>query len=404
MPHPLIRTQKYDRSERPFLIIWETTQACGLACRHCRAQAQPLRDACELTFEQGKMLLEQARDFGKPSPIFIFTGGDPFERPDLFDLVRYGSELGLAVAVSPSGTPKLTRENLIHLKEAGAKAISLSIDGSTPELHDDFRQVPGSYDLTLRGWKASREIGLKLQVNTTATRYNLEDLPSIFRLVQDLGAMTWSLFFLVPTGRGRKEDEISASEYEAVLHFLYDVNKLISAKHTEGHHFKRVVVQRAILEEKGLPLEDYFTLHPIYYELKEKLDEIVVEKGLRPRQTMMRTPMHINAADGFVFISHLGEVFPSGFLPLSAGNVKQESLVSIYRNAPLFRDLRDPQNLGGRCGRCEFVPVCGGSRSRAYAVSQDPFAEEPFCTHQPASFPFPKEVAEIVAGRSGVPT
>ncbi len=348
MPHPLIRTQKYDRSERPFLIIWETTQACDLACRHCRAQAQSLRDACELTFEQGKMLLEQARDFGKPSPIFIFTGGDPFKRPDLFDLVKYGSDLGLAVAVSPSGTPKLTRENLIRLKEAGAKAISLSIDGSTPELHDDFRQVPGSYDLTLRGWKAAREIGLKLQVNTTATRYNLEDLPNLFRLVQELGAMTWSLFFLVPTGRARSEDEISASEYEAVMHFLYDVNKYISAKHTEGHHFKRVVVQRAILEERGLPLEDCFTLDPIYYELKEKLHEIVAEKGLRPHKTMMRTPMHINAADGFVFISHLGEVFPSGFLPLSAGNVKRESLVSIYRNAPLFRDLRDPQKLGGR--------------------------------------------------------
>lgn len=377
------------------MIIWETTQACDLACRHCRAEAQPEHDPLALSTEEAKRLLDQVESFGRPRPIFIFTGGDPFKRTDLFELVSYASEIGLPPAVSPSGTPLLTADNLRRLKESGAKAISLSIDSSSAERHDDFRRVPGSFKLTTDGWRAARALGLKLQINTTVTRYNLDDLPNLFRLVQDLGAMTWSLFLLVPTGRGRQEDEISPAEYEAVMHFLYDASKYISAKTTEGHHYKRVVLQRAILEEKGVALEDYLPLHPVYNELKAGLDQVVHEVGLQPRATgIHRTPMHINAGNGFVFISRRGDVFPSGFLPLGAGNVRERSLVEIYRDAPLFRDLRDTAKYGGRCGLCEFVGVCGGSRSRAYAVTGDPLAEEPFCTYEPGTFPFQAELAE----------
>jgi radical SAM protein len=379
------------------MIIWETTQACDLACRHCRAEAQPDLHPDSLSFAQAKVLLEQAQSFGKPSPIFIFTGGDPFKRADIFDLVHYAADIGLVAAVSPSGTPLLNRENLLKLKEAGARAISLSIDASTPERHDDFRQVAGSYDLTVNGWRVARKIGLKLQVNTTITRYNLTDLAPLFKLVQELGAMTWSLFFLVPTGRGLESDEIAPTEYEAVMHFLYDVSKYISAKPTEGHHYKRVVLQRSILDEKGLPLEDHISLHPVYYQLKAELEQIVADKGLQPRPTIKRTPMHINAGNGFVFISHLGEVFPSGFMPVKAGNVKERSLVDIYRNAPLFQTLRDTSQLEGRCGLCEFSGICGGSRSRAYAVTGNPMAEEPFCTYEPGTFPFQEELAVRLA-------
>jgi radical SAM protein len=394
----LIRQPVYDLNERPFMIIWETTQACDLACRHCRAQAQPNHDPLALSTEEAKRLLDQVESFGRPRPIFIFTGGDPFKRADLFDLVSYAAQLGLPPAVSPSGTPLLTAENLHRLKEAGAKAISLSLDGSTPERHDDFRRVAGSFELTVNGWRAARAMGLKLQINTTVTRYNLHDLPNLFRLVQELGAMTWSAFFLVPTGRGLAEDEISPAEYEAVMHFLYDVSKYISAKTTEGHHYKRVVLQRAILEEKGIDLADYLPLHPIYHELKAGLDQVVHQAGLQPRQTgLHRTPMHINAGNGFVFISRRGDVFPSGFLPLRAGNVRQQSLVEIYRNAPLFRTLRNVDQYEGRCGRCEFVRVCGGSRSRAYAMTGNPLAEEPFCTYEPGSFPFQAELVERLA-------
>jgi MoaA/NifB/PqqE/SkfB family radical SAM enzyme len=254
----LIRQPAYDLNDRPFMIIWETTNACDLACRHCRAKAIPDQDPLALTFTEAQRLLEQVESFGKPRPIFIFTGGDPFKRPDLFDLVTYGQSLGLVMAVSPSGTPLLNEANLLRLKACGTKAISLSLDGSTPARHDDFRQVPGSFDLTTQGWQLARRIGLKLQLNTTVTRYNLEDLPEIFRLVLEYGAMTWSHFFLVPTGRGKAEDEIAPAEYEAVMHILYDCSKYVSAKTTEGHHYNRVVLQRTILDEKGLKIEDYF--------------------------------------------------------------------------------------------------------------------------------------------------
>jgi len=300
--------------------------------------------------------------------------------------------------VSPSGTPLLTRKNLRLIKEAGAKAISLSIDGSTPQHHDAFRRVPGSFLWTTSGWREARSLGLKVQVNTTVTRYNMLDLPAIFKLVAQMGAMTWSLFFLVPTGRGKQEDEIAPEEYEAVMHFLYDVSKYISAKPTEGHHFKRVVLQRTILEEKGLRPEDCVNFHPVYFTLRRGLEQIVSEAGLQARETgIRRTPMHINAANGFVFVSVRGEVFPSGFLPLSGGNVRTASLVDIYRDSPLFRDLRDLSKLEGRCGKCEFMKVCGGSRSRAYAVTGNPFAEEPFCTYRPNSFPFQTELAQLLS-------
>ena len=396
----IIRQPTYDLNDRPFMIIWETTNACDLACRHCRAQAIPDHDPLSLNFEDAKKLLEQVESFGKPRPIFIFTGGDPFKRQDLFDLLTYGNDLGLMMAVSPSGTPLLNEENLQRVKENGAKAISLSLDGSTPERHDDFRQVPGSFDLTTRGWQTARKIGLKLQLNTTVTRYNLEDLPEIFRLVLEYGAMTWSAFFLVPTGRGKAEDEVSPAEYEAVMHFLYDCSKYISAKTTEGHHYKRVVLQRTILDEKGLNVEDYFELHPIYFQLRDEMLKIVAEKDLQPKEAIRRTPMHINAGNGFVFISRRGDVFPSGFMPVKVGNVREKSLVDIYREAPLFNDLRDPSKFEGRCGLCEFVGVCGGSRSRAYAVTGDPLAEEPFCTYEPGSFPFQAELMAKLGGES----
>jgi radical SAM protein len=385
------------------MIIWETTNACDLACRHCRAQAIPEHDPLMLTSAEARRLLEQVESFGKPRPIFIFTGGDPFKRQDLFELLAYGNELGLAMAVSPSGTPLLNEANLRRVKENGAKAISLSIDGSTPERHDDFRRVPGSFALTTQGWQLARKIGLKLQLNTTVTRYNLEDLPEIFRLVLEYGAMTWSAFFLVPVGRGKAEDEISPAEYEAVMHFLYDCSKYISAKTTEGHHYKRVVLQRTILDEKGLKVEDYFDLHPVYDRLRAAMQRIVAEKGLQPQEMIRRTPMHINAGNGFVFISRRGDVFPSGFMPVKVGNVRDMSLVDIYRQAPLFKDLRDPGKLEGRCGLCEFAGVCGGSRSRAYALTGDPLAEEPFCTYEPGTFPFQTELTALL-NTTAIPT
>lgn len=395
-----IRQPKYDYHKRPFLVIWEVTQACDLQCRHCRAESQTGHDPAALTFEQGCAFLDQVVAVGEPQPMFIFTGGDPFKHPRLFDLLAYANQIGLRTAVSPSATPLLTRANLLRCKENGVRSISLSLDGSNADLHDDFRQVAGSFDITLAGWKAAHDLGLKVQINTTVTRYNLFDLPQIFSLVSDLGAMTWSVFFLVPTGRGKTEDEVSPADYEAVLNFLYDASKYISAKTTEGHHYKRVVIQRASLERRNLPPETAMQLNGTYTRLREHLAEIVAQKQMAPAgENIRRKPMNINAGDGFVFVSLKGDVFPSGYLPLKAGNVREQPLGEIYQHSPLFVQLRDKDQLRGRCGQCEFKPVCGGSRSRAYAMSGDVMAEEPFCTYQPGSFPFQEDIASFAGMR-----
>lgn len=394
----LIRQPHYDLSQRPFLVIWEVTQACDLVCRHCRAEAQPEHDPEALTYEEGCALMEQIEAFGRPSPLFILTGGDPFKRADVFDLVAQATERGLAVAVSPSGTPLLNRANLQRLKEAGARAISLSLDGSTPEIHDAFRQVGGSFAYTLAGWEAAHQVGLKVQVNTTVTRHNLDDLARIFALVRDKGAMTWSVFFLVPTGRGQAEDEISPLDYEAVMHFLYDASKYLGVKTTEGHHYKRVVLQRWALEARGVPAETCLPLNETYWRLREELGALLPEaERPSPPGRIRRAPLHVNSADGFVFISRRGEVFPSGYLPLSAGNVRQTPLTVIYRHSELFQALRDKGRLKGRCGRCEFRNVCGGSRSRAYALTGDVLAEEPYCVYEPGSFPYLDDLREWLA-------
>lgn len=391
----IIRQPAYNLKERPFLAIWETTRACDLACRHCRAEASPLPDPRSLSFQSGCDLIDQVAHFGLPHPLFILTGGDPFKRPDIFDLVQYAAAKDIPAALSPSGTPLLTAEALQRLHECGSRVISLSLDGSNAALHDDFRRVPGSFDWTVGGWKRAQAAGLKLQINTTVTRYNLMDLPDIFNLVRELGAMTWSVFFLVPTGRGQQADEISPQDYEAVLNFLYDASKFMGVKTTEGHHYKRVVLQRSALESLGIPPETALPLNDTYWKLKARLP-FTPPSPTGDAGRMRRAPLHVNSASGFVFISHLGDVYPSGYLPLSAGNITQTPLDEIYRRSPLFVGLRDQDQLKGRCGACEFKVVCGGSRSRAYAMTGDVMAEEPFCAYQPGSFPYMDTVQAIL--------
>lgn len=373
-------------------MIWECTQACPLACRHCRAEAREWRDPAELTTAEAAELARQVAAFGQPAPLFVVTGGDPFARPDLFDIVRAASDAGLHVAVSPSGTPTLTEENLRALKDAGASAISLSIDGSTAQIHDGFRRVDGVYDWTLQAWDAARAMGLRVQINTTVTRHNLDDLPDIVRLVAEHGAMTWSAFILVPTGRGRELDDLDAHEVEDVLNFVYDAGAFVPAKTTEGHHFRRVVLQRRVLAERDADHVATLGLGQRYTLLRARLDEVMDGVPTRPH----RTPMDVNAGRGFVFVSHRGSVHPSGFLPMSAGNVRDRPLTEIYRESELFTGLRDPGALKGRCGQCEFATVCGGSRSRAYAMTGDPFESEPWCAYEPGSFPFPEDIERLL--------
>jgi radical SAM protein len=389
----VLRHQHQDAAARPFIVIWETTRACPLACLHCRAEAVPNRDPLELDTEAAQDLMRQVAAFGHPAPLFVITGGDPFQRPDLLELIRYGRQIGLPVAVSPSGTPTLTADRLRAVHEAGAKGLSLSLDGSTAELHDGFRGVDGVYGWTLSAWDTARALGMKVQINTTVTRHNLHDLPDIVRLVHQHGAMLWSAFFLVPTGRGKSLGALTAAETEDVLNFVYDVGLTVPAKTTEAHHFRRVALQRRIIEDAGDDHVAVLGLGELYDRLRERVAELGLDAGERRTR---RPPLDVNAGRGFVFVSHHGTVHPSGFLPKSAGSVRETPLTEIYRDSELFTGLRDPDRLGGRCGSCEFRRVCGGSRSRAFAVTGDPYAEEPWCEYRPGSFPYQRELAELL--------
>ncbi len=385
-----IRSYRQDAGTRPFIVIWEMTQACPLACVHCRAEARPERHPGELSADEAHGLMAQVAEFGSPPPVFVLTGGDPFQRPDLLDLVRHGTRLGLPVAVSPSGTPTLTAGRLAELREAGARAISLSLDGSTAGAHDQFRGVPGVFGWTLDAWRAARELGLKVQINTTVTGHNLADLADIAALVHRLGAVSWSAFLLVPTGRGALLPALTARQAEDVLNFVYDAGEFIPARTTEAHHFRRVVIQREILASRGADHVAVLGLGEEYLRLRQRLDGLEL-----PRRKARRPPANVNAGQGFMFISHLGTVHPSGFLPVAAGSVRTGRLADVYRTSPLFTGMRDHGRLAGRCGACEFAPVCGGSRSRAFAVTGDPYAEDPWCSYQPRTFPYPADLAAM---------
>ncbi len=349
-------------SERPYIVIWEMTQACDLACVHCRACAKPLRHPLELTTAEAENLIDQVADLHVP--VFVLSGGDPLKRPDLFTLVEYATMRGVRTSLTPSATPLLTQEAIAELQSCGLARLAVSLDGSTAEIHDAFRGIPGSYDLTLQAVRWARELNLPVQINTTITRRNLEDFDPMVGLLETLDIVLWSVFFLVPTGRGQVDDLISGEETEGVFAKLYDVSRRVKfdIKTTEAQHYRRYVAQAQARERRlGFLLP-----------FKKK-----TEDGIG------RAPRGINDAKGFVFISHLGDVFPSGFLPLPAGNIRRLPLADIYRHSPLFRDLRDTSLLEGKCGACEFREICGGSRARAFALTGNPFAEEPCCTYQP---------------------
>lgn len=339
-----------DYNAKPAVVIWEVTQACGLSCVHCRAEARPWRDAQELSTEEGLGLLDQVADSG--APLLVLTGGDPMERTDLERFVSHGVSRGLHMALSPSATPKVTREALIGLKKAGLHRVAVSLDSHLEEKHDAFRRVAGSYRRTLEIARDAREIGLPLQIGTTISNINAGDLEAMARAVEELGVVLWSVFFLVPTGRAGSGMMISAAECEDVLMRLYDISRRVrfAIKTTEGPHYRRIAAQR----------------------------------------TGRKSGSGINDGKGFAFISHRGDVYPSGFLPVRAGNVREQSLGSIYRDSPIFRSLRDASQFKGRCGLCEFKELCGGSRARAYAVTGDMLSEDPLCAHvpQPSSAPF----------------
>jgi radical SAM protein len=355
---------RFDFDERPFIVIWETTQACDLACVHCRACAQPVRSALELSTAEAKLLIDEVAAL--KAPVFVLTGGDPLKRSDIFELVEYASSIGVRISLTPSATPLLTKAAIQKLKDCGLARLAISLDGPTPAIHDAFRRVDGSYEWTLNAVRWAREIGLPVQINTTITRHNLQHLDAMIALLQQLDIVLWSVFFLVPTGRGSINDLISAEEFEQVFEKLHQTSQRVKfdIKSTEAQHYRRFLLQRRTEDKRsGKPVSPML--------------------GMATPDGIGRAPRGINDGKGFVFISHLGEVFPSGFLPISAGNVRTQTLAELYRHSPLFVALRDTANLKGKCGVCEFREVCGGSRARSYALTGDVFAEEPCCIWQP---------------------
>ncbi len=362
--NPQINTT--DFNERPFIAIWEVTQACDLACVHCRASAQPDRSPMELSTDEGKHLIDQIA--AMKVPVFVLTGGDPIKRPDLFELIAHARSVGVRVSLTPSATPLLTKDVIVRLKEAGLARLAVSMDGASTETHDAFRGMSGSFARTLDAVRWANEIGLPVQINTTFSRRNIDEIDSIVALMEKLKITLWSVFFLVPTGRGKLNDLLTAEEFESVFAKVYSLSRTASfdIKTTEAQHYRRYLLQQRVAERK------------LGIDIASQHEKTVDAIG--------RAPRGLNDGKGFVFISHKGEVFPSGFLPLSAGSIRDQELAAIYRDSPLFLNLRDTSKLEGKCGACEFKEICGGSRARAYALTGNPHAEEPCCSYIPKGY------------------
>jgi len=375
-----------DFDQNPFVVIWEMTRACDLSCVHCRAAAQSRRSQFELTTEEGHALID---DIARLQPkVFVITGGDPLKRDDVYDMIAYAKNAGLEPSVTPSATPLLTPDAIAKMKAHGVARLAISLDHWQAADHDAFRRVEGSFALTIRAIEAARDNNIPVQINSTVSKRTAADMPKLADLLLRYeNVVMWSVFFLVPTGRAKTGDMIDAEEVETLFGNLYEISKRVpfNIRTTEAMHYRRYVLQR-MMSERGRTTDDLIDA------TTGRVDaSTVFMHGSRPIGVQMQTgaitraPRGVNEAKGFVFISHIGDVFPSGFLPLKAGNVKKESLVSLYRTSPLFVSLRDSGNLKGKCGVCEFRELCGGSRSRAWSVTGDVFASDPICTYIPKS-------------------
>jgi radical SAM protein len=362
-----------DYSKTPFVLIWETTQACDLTCRHCRASAQPNHHPGELTTQEAEELLRQAAELG--TPIFILSGGDPLKRDDLYHLIRYGADLGMRMATIPAATDLLTEHVVRKLKEARLSQMAQSLDFPRAELHDNFRGVPGAFAKTMQAIEWTHKYRLPVQINTTLSDQSAPYIEEMADLIQRLGIVFWEVFFLVPMGRGVNLGGLTAAQCEEIFAVLYRVQKTsrFLVKVTEAPHYRRYVAQREMEEAQGRrrPQEPVHDLP----------NQLIRTEG--PGHSIGLATRGVNSGNGFLFVSHTGDLFPSGFLPVCGGNIRDHSLASIYQDSDLFRQLRRPWEYKGVCGICEFNTICGGSRSRAYAITGDYLESDPWCAYRP---------------------
>ena len=352
--------ESVDFNERPFTLAWELTRSCALACRHCRAAAQPRRHPDELTTAEALRLVDVIADW--QPPVLVLTGGDPMMRPDLFEIVERAVARNLRVAVSPTTTALTTRARLERLRDMGVSMIHVSLDGATPATHDAFRGVSGAFARAQQILTDLHDLGMPVQVGSTMTRQNVHELPALAQIMVARGVRVWNVFYLVPTGRGRLDDMLTAEAAEASWQWLADLSQTapFTVRTTAAPQFRRTMVLRARAGAGDVRLTG------AGYRFLESAGG-VMSRG-------------VNDGKGFCFVDHLGNVCPSGFLQVSGGNVREAPLAEIYQSSPLFRELRDPSALTGRCGVCPFAELCGGSRARAYGVTGSYLADDPLCT------------------------
>jgi len=358
----------YSRSDfdhSPMIVFYEMTRACDLACVHCRADAQHACHPQELSPAQALQLVHELLRFPKP-PLLVLTGGDPLKRADVFDLVEYAVAQNLSVAMTPSATPLVTREAIERLHNSGLHRLAVSLDGARAETHDAFRKVAGSYQRTLEVIADAHDVGLPMQINTTIGRHNLHELDEMLDLVTKLGAILWSVFFVVPTGRATASLRLSAEECEDVFKRIWQRSQShsIPIKTTEAPHYRRFILQQPRNAETA------------------------------PKRKMPPGQIGTNEGKGILFVGHTGEIYPSGFLPIECGRFPADSIAKVYQDHELFRELRDGDRLHGKCGACEFRNLCGGSRARSYALTGDPLASEPDCIYVPDGYVQEKDHAE----------
>ena len=350
-----------DFDKSPFTIAWEVSRACAYACVHCRADAMHQRDPNELSTEEAKSLIDDLKGFG--SPILIFTGGDPMMRPDLAELISYAAKSGLRCSLTPTATALPTKKRLEEVRDAGIRRIALSLDAPRADVHDDFRKVKGSWQRTMDILHRAQEIGISVQVNTTVAKHNIDILKEMVPFIEEVKAVQWSVFFLVPTGRGMIEQMVSAEEHERIFNWLYDLSKVapFDIKATAAQMYRRVAIER----KRGEQGSD----KPVTFQ----------GAGFQYEDGLHRPKKGVNDGNGFLFISHIGEIQPSGFLPVTAGMVRENNIVDVYRNHEIFKNLRDYSKLKGVCLDCEYREVCGGQRGRAYGVTGDYMESDPAC-------------------------
>lgn len=370
--HP---TDGFDFNEKPFLVIWETTRACDLACLHCRASAQPCPEPDELTTDQGKSLLKQIHDLG--APLVVLSGGDVLKRPDIFELIEEGKRLRLRVAAIPAVTPMLTPAVFKKFKDSGLDQLAFSLDDADPRVHDEFRRTPGVFERTLEAVRIARESGLGVQINSLINIHNHDRLDALMALVEKLGIVFWEVFFLVPMGRGKHMEVIHADLFEAAFKKIYAFGKRVPfiIKVTEAPQYRRYFMEQE-------------------QENAQKVS-LLGRADVSDRRPARQHAGRVNSGRGFAFVSYRGDVFPSGFLPIKTGNILERPLADIYRNHPVFRELRDGSLLKGRCGVCEYREICGGSRARAYALTGDYLAEDPSCDYLPLSARVSSEASTV---------